>query len=240
MQTKQDHAYRELGRRIKSGEMLPGQRIVVSRLAQEIGTSAIPIREALLRLEADGLVESTPHVGAVVCHITGQMIERTLETLAVLEGYATRLAADRASEIEPHLLELNGAMRAAAEREQWGDFSTANRAFHFAIYGVVSNTVLTKAIEDLWSQLDTYLSAAAFYLMPDRALGSVEEHARIIEALARPDGDPDALEALARNHKFNTAKRLRPNQQRDQSGVEFAIDGPSTAAEQGSSPSRRG
>lgn len=222
MQTKQDHAYNALKRRITRGDMLPGQRVVVNRFAHEIGTSAIPVREALLRLEAEGLVEITPHVGAVVSHITGQMIERTLETLAVMEGYATRVAADHAGAILEDLEGRHLEMQAAAEREDWEAFSEANRRFHFAIYGVVSNGVLTKAIEDLWAQLDTYLSAAAFYLMPDRALGSVEEHGRILASLKDPHRDPDELEALARQHKFNTAKRLRPDGAREREGVAFS------------------
>src|SRR6056297_2521187 len=206
MQTKQDHAYRTLKDQITRGVLLPGQRIVVNRFAQEIGTSAIPVREALLRLEAEGLVEITPHVGAVVTHITGKMIEMTLETLAVMEGYATRVATEHAADLVPSLESLNEAMTRAAKRGDWAAFSLKNRAFHFAIYDAVDNTVLTKTIEDLWSQLDSYLNAAAFYLMPDRALGSVAEHGRIIAALKDETPDPVLVERLARVHKLNTAK----------------------------------
>lgn len=222
MQTKQDHAYQILKRRITQGGLLPGQRIVVNRMAEEIGTSAIPVREALLRLEAEGLVEITPHVGAVVTLVTGKKIEMTLETLAVMEGYATRMAADRAETILPELRRCQARMREAAESGDWDAFSTANRRFHFAIYAVVDNKVLTKTIEDLWTQLDSYLSASAFYLMPDRALGSVAEHDRILAEFAAPDIDPGALEHVARAHKFNTAKRLRPTGNEDASGVRFS------------------
>ncbi len=223
MQTKQDHAYQILKRRITQGSLLPGQRIVVNRMAEEIGTSAIPVREALLRLEAEGLVDITPHVGAVVTLVTSQKIEMTLETLAVMEGYATRRAAGRAEEILPELHRLQAEMRDATGRGDWEVFSSANRRFHFAMYAAVDNKVLTKTIEDLWTQLDSYLSASAFYLMPDRALGSVEEHDRILAELAAPDIDPNALEELARTHKFNTAKRLRPTGNEDASGVRFSL-----------------
>lgn len=226
MQTKQDHAYRTLKDQIARGVLLPGQRIVVNRFAQQIGTSAIPVREALLRLDAEGLVDITPHVGAVVTHITGKMIEMTLETLAVMEGYATRAAADHAADVVPTLERLHEAMTRAAKREDWASFSRKNREFHFAIYEAVDNTVLTKTIEDLWSQLDSYLNAAAFYLMPDRALGSVEEHGRIIAALRAAEPDLDEIEALAREHKLNTAKRLRPAAASDaDGGVHFSTAG---------------
>lgn len=223
METKQEHAYRVLREQIAHGIVLPGQRLIVNRLANEIGTSAVPVREALLRLEAEGLVTITPHVGAVVIHITGEMIEMTLESLAVLEGYATRVAAARAADILPALTRHHEAMRVFAADEDWERFSLENREFHFAIYGAVDNTVLTKTIGELWSQLDTYLSASAFYLMPDRAMTSVEEHGRIIALLRDPHRDLDELEAVARDHKFSTAKRLHTLKDVTSTGVRFPV-----------------
>lgn len=223
MQTKQDHAYALLKESILDGTLLPGQRIVVNRFAQQIGTSAIPVREALLRLDAEGLVEITPHVGAVVTHITGEKIVTTLETLAVMEGYATRLAAGRVGPVLDELEALQARMRTAAESEDWDDFSRANRAFHFTIYSVVDNDVLVGTIEGLWSQLDSYLSAAAFFLIPDRAMGSLEEHARILHGLRDPSADLGALEDAARTHKMNTASRLKPaHRDQDVAGVHFS------------------
>jgi DNA-binding GntR family transcriptional regulator len=227
MQTKQDYAYQVLKHQIAAGGLLPGQRIVVNRFAQQIGTSAIPVREALLRLEAEGLVTITPHIGAVVTLITGPMIEMTLETLAVTEGYATRLAMSHAKEIVAGLQGHNLTMERAVADEDWELFSKENRAFHFAIYAAVENAVLVKTITDLWAQLDTYLSASSFYLMPDRASGSVAEHARMIEMFRDADTDPAALEALAREHKLNTARRLRPHLD----GTEPAIRFPAVPAE---------
>ena len=223
MQTKQDYAYHVLKDHIAQGLLLPGQRIIVNRFANEIGTSAVPVREALLRLEAEGLVTITPHVGAVVTHITGERIEMTLEALAVLEGYATRVAAARADEILPELSRHHHDMEAAARADDWDTFSSENRAFHFLIYTVVDNVVVTKAIRELWSQLDTCLSASAFYLMPDRALTSVAEHTQILAMLSDPLTDLDALEAAARVHKQNTAKRLHTLKDGTQPMVRFAV-----------------
>jgi DNA-binding GntR family transcriptional regulator len=219
MQTKQGYAYQVLKERILQGEMLPGERIVANRFAQEIGTSAIPVREALLRLEAERLVDITPHIGAVVTLITGRTVERTLEALAVMEGYVTRLAAPCDQEALDELTRLNGAMIEAIGNEDWDLFSSSNRAFHSAIYDAADNEVLTDPIADLWNQLDSYLSAAAFHLMPDRAPGSVEEHAEIIALLGRPDADLTTLEMLARRHKLDTARRLQPVFRRDQTEI---------------------
>lgn len=215
MQTKQDYAYQLLKDAIINGTLLPGKRIVANRFAQEIGISAIPVREALLRLEAEGLVHITPHIGAVVTLITGKTIQRTLETLALAEGYATRLAAPHAEAVIEGLKRHNLAMDAAIRREDWETFSAENRHFHTLICSVVDNSVLIKTITDLWNQLDTYLSTAAFYLMPDRASPSVEEHAEIIALLSAADPDLTALEMLARQHKLNTARRLQALGDRD-------------------------
>ena len=208
MQTKQDYAYQVIKERITGGDLLPGQRIVVNRLAQDIGTSAIPVREALLRLESEGLVNLTPHIGAVVSLITGETIEKTLVSMAVLEGYATRLALPRAPEIMETLQKHDATMVKAIVDEDWDAFSSGNRSFHFSIYEVCDNDVLVNAIRSLWGQLDSYLSAAAFYLMPDRAQGSINEHHHIMELLRDPATDPLALELAAREHKIATARRL--------------------------------
>lgn len=215
MQTKQGYAYQVLKERILGGTMLPGERIVANRFAQEIGTSAIPVREALLRLEAERLVDITPHIGAVVTLVTERMVERTLEALAVMEGYATRLATSCDQGVVDDLTRLNEAMADAIDNEDWDRFSSHNRAFHSTIYSAADNEVISKTIADLWNQLDTYLSAAAFHLMPDRAPGSVEEHAEIIALLSAPETDLTRLEMLAREHKLKTARRLRPLIDRD-------------------------
>ena len=208
IETKQDYAYRVMKERISSGVLLPGQRIVVNRVANDIGTSAIPVREALVRLESERLVTIRPHIGAIVALITKTTVLETLENLAVLEGYATRLAHQRAPEILAELEAADAAMLAAIAEEDWETFSARNRSFHFTIYGVCGNAVLVDTITNLWAQLDTYLSGDAFNLMPDRATGSIAEHEQIVRMLADGDTDHMHLELLARKHKLNTAKRL--------------------------------
>jgi DNA-binding GntR family transcriptional regulator len=207
-ETKQDYAYRVIKELIVSGALLPGQRIVVDRMAAEIGTSAIPVREALVRLETERLVNIKPHIGAVVALITPDRVRNIIESVAVLEGYATALAHPRISDVLPRLDAFTATMERASESEEWERFSDANRAFHFAIYEVCDNDVLVQTIEQLWAQLDSYLSTAPFTLMPDRAKGSTAEHRAIIALLASSEVDLVALEAIARHHKMNTAKRL--------------------------------
>lgn len=208
VETKQDYAYRVLKEQISSGALLPGQRIIVNRVANDIGTSAIPVREALFRLESERLVTIRPHIGAIVALVTKRTVIETLENLAVLEGYATRLALPRAHEIGDALHAADADMLAAIEEEDWAAVSAHNRSFHFTIYGVCGNAILIDTITALWAQLDSFMSGDAFNLMPDRARGSVAEHEQIVRALQDPASDPMHVELLARTHKLTTVKRL--------------------------------
>ncbi len=208
VETKQDFAYRFLKEKIAEGVLLPGQRIIVSRIAKEIGTSVIPIREALVRLEAERLIDSKPHIGAVVALATKTMVLDTLEGLAVLEGYATQLAWDNAGKVVPSLRETNDLMSKAFHAKDWEGFTRHNRAFHLAITEASGNEALIHTINGLLRQLDSYLSGAAFNLMPDRAGSSIEEHERIIELLLAAEPDREELERTARQHKLATVERL--------------------------------
>jgi len=207
-ETKQDYAYQVIKDLIVSGALLPGQRIVVDRLASEIGTSAIPVREALVRLEGERLVTIKPHAGAIVALITPDLVRKIIESVAVLEGYATALAHPRIETALAHLDAHTTTMERAISDEDWEAFSDANRSFHFAIYAVCDNDVLVDTITQLWTLLDSYLSSAAFTLIPDRAGGSVAEHRAILALLNDPAADLVELEGVARQHKMNTARRL--------------------------------
>lgn len=207
-QTKQEMAYRFLKQQIVSGHILPGQRIVTSQIAQEIGTSGMPVREALFKLQSEKLVEMTPHVGAVVALTTSEDIVSVLEPLAVLEAYATRMALPITSGIEKQLRSLDAKMKKALAEEQWDKFSFYNREFHFLIYSQCSNPSLVETIQGLWSRLDSYLSATSFYLIPQRAKGSLSDHEQIVQMLADPATEPLQLELFAREHKLNTAKHF--------------------------------
>ncbi|MEX2540735.1 MAG: GntR family transcriptional regulator [Trueperaceae bacterium] len=205
-QTKQEMAYRFLKQKIVSRQILPGQRIVTSQIAQEIGTSGMPVREALFKLQSEKLVEMTPHVGAVVALTTSDDIVSVLEPLAVLEAYATRLALPIAPTVEKQLRNLDTKMKKALAEEHWDRFSLHNREFHFLIYAQCRNASLVETIQALWSRLDSYLSTTSFYLIPQRAQGSLSDHEQIVQMLANAATDPLEIELFAREHKLNTAR----------------------------------
>src|SRR5690606_27656832 len=115
--TKKDLAYDFIKRRIFEKRLLPGQRITASQVAEEIGTSVLPVREALLSLEAERLVTITPYVGAVVAWVAPQEIAEVISVLAVLEGYATGLASTNAASFLGALPGINDRLRTAVRQE---------------------------------------------------------------------------------------------------------------------------
>src|ERR671923_1464401 len=109
--TKQERVYRAIRERILSGAYGPGFRVVIDALAEEFAVSALPVREAIRRLEAEGLVIFRPNAGAQVAPAEPGMFDEEMTVLAVLEGYATAVAATELGEEEiARLTELTDKM----------------------------------------------------------------------------------------------------------------------------------
>lgn len=211
--TKRDQAYRHIKGEILEGRLLPGQRIVLSQVASTLGMSAVPVREALFQLSNEHLVAFTPHVGAIVAIVNLDTLVRLIEPLAVLEGYASRLAR-HSSYLESMLDDLrmqNDAMRRHLAEEDWVGVGRANKAFHFVLYEACGNDVLCSSIRDLWVRLDAHLGLWSFHLIPKRAQASVRDHEEIIAMLSDPGSDDLAIEIFAREHKLETARTFASN-----------------------------
>jgi len=205
MNSKQELAYQTIRARIIDGAYGPGYRIVIDEVARELGVSPIPVREAVRRLEAEGLITYTRHAGARVIAIDERQYVDTLATLAVLEGYATALAAPRLDERDlAELHRLTGEMRAALDRGDLLRYGTLNRAYHEAIYRRCPNDYLTDQIRAAWARLDS-MRHSIFVLLPERARASIVDHERINVLLA--SGAPAAeIERVVRQHKLATAE----------------------------------
>lgn len=206
--TKKDLAYDFIKRRILEKRLLPGQRITASQIAEEIGTSVLPVREALLSLEAERLVSITPYVGAVVAWVSPAEVLEVISLLAVLEGYATSRAAGRSRQLARQLPAINQKLRAAMQQEMWSWFIDLNREFHFTIFEAAGNGVLLENIRVFWSQLDTMLATTSFHLVPNRAEEDLNEHEELIRLVTDPQPDPLAIELVARAHRMRTAAYL--------------------------------
>jgi DNA-binding GntR family transcriptional regulator len=206
--TKQERVYQAIRERILSGAYSPGYRVVIDALADEFNVSALPVREAIRRLEAEGLVIFRPNAGAQVAPADpGQFIERT-DVLAVLEGYATALAAPHIDEAGIANLEaINAEMVEAMERLDSVKFGRLNHDFHAFICERCPNAVLVDMLRDVTRQLDA-IRRTVFVHIPYRGAASVAEHRNLI-ALIREGAPAAKIEAAARNHKLTTLETFR-------------------------------
>jgi DNA-binding GntR family transcriptional regulator len=206
--TKQERAYRTIRERILSGAYGPGYRVVIDTLATELEVSAVPVREAIRRLEAEGLIVYRPNAGAQVAPAEPGLYDEELTVLAVLEGYATALAA---AEMGPDdittLKAINARMVEAMERIDALSFGKLNLEFHAAVYARCPNPSLVELLQDVGRRLDA-IRRTVFVHIPYRGSASIEEHEGLI-ALIEQHAPFAEIEGAARNHKLNTAESFR-------------------------------
>jgi DNA-binding GntR family transcriptional regulator len=202
---KKQLAYDFMKSRIIEGHYAPGQRIVINQLVKELSTSAIPIREAVRQLEAEGLVEYQDNIGPVVTPINENEYVETLSVLAVMEGYATALAHESfPKEKIAELVSLNEKMKEALEDFDFEEFGKLNRKFHNLTYDFCPNKYLVESIRKTWERLDS-IRVTGSTVHPKRAKESIHEHEQIITLLDN-DADFAVIEAAVRKHKLNTAE----------------------------------
>lgn len=204
--TMKEIAYDAIREAILSGRFPPGQRLVADELAQEFGTSRMPVREALQRLENAGLVSITPHRGAVVSELSEQEIVEVYHIRAVLEGLAARLAAPRLSPADYDRLnalidDMASTSTAEPDLEQ---LLRGNRDLHEIIWQAAQAPRLHELLENLYDASRRFRNISI--LLPGRLDQIVGEHRRIVRALAA--GDPAAAERFANEHHEITAQRL--------------------------------
>jgi DNA-binding GntR family transcriptional regulator len=201
--TKQERVYQAVRERILSGAYGPGYRVVIDALAEEFEISALPVREAIRRLEAEGLVIYRPNAGAQVAPADPGEFDEQMTILALLEGYATALAAPHLGRAGlKRLGEINGQMVAAADRLDSLEFGRLNQAFHSYIYEHCPNPALVSMLRDVARRLDA-IRRTVFVQIPYRGSQSVAEHAELIDLIAK-GATPAKLEAKARAHKLHT------------------------------------
>lgn len=181
-------ALREL---IITGELEPGTPLRQRDLAIRFGVSPTPVREALSRLEAEGLVHHDLHRGAIVVEGTADADEEGYKVRAALEAFAARAAAAR---ITPEGLDRLQALHEefAAAPADSPALADLNRRFHFAIYEASGSPVLLALLRLLWHSL----RQSPQVLSPQRE--SIPQHAAIVEALRSHDAD--RAERLMRDH----------------------------------------
>jgi DNA-binding GntR family transcriptional regulator len=204
--TKNVAVYNKLRQSIIKGKLKPGQKVVMAELAKAFGLSETPVREAIRRLESEGYIDFTPHMGAIVTKIDeGELVEIYLIRIA-LEELATRLASPHITEKDINFLnKKNREMEIAIQQGRYEILAGINKLFHLRIYKAAPFPRLYKMICDLWDTFERWPSV--FSYVPERAAASVEEHKKIIQALRA--GDMDQADRLIKEQKERTLEALQ-------------------------------
>lgn len=192
-----DWVTEELREAIIELRLRPGDPLREAALAQQLGVSKTPLREAFARLEQEGLVETTSFKGAVVTGYSERDLNEIYELRALLEGAAARAAAERStSETLGALSDLVVRSRELREAGDLGGLAGLLEEFDVLVYAQVANERIGALIENLRAHLTRIgkLTEA----IPGRVEASVEEHAAIVDALVARD--PDEAERSMRVH----------------------------------------
>lgn len=225
-----DTVTERLRREILSGEIEPGGRIRVGELERRFGVSHIPIREALRRLEAEGLVVTSPQRATLVAGIALEDLAGLYDLRRIVEVPVVERAAGTATDDD---VETAAQALAALERAAPGsdDFWLAHRSFHWSLMAPGTTAWVQRVLEQLWQSAERYvrLTASAFGTTEE----AMREHRRMLELFEERDGA--ALAELLRQHLNRTELVLREGYlalraSRGEAGFEVDGSGPSEPA----------
>lgn len=205
-----DVVFNTLRRAILTGELKPGERLMEIHLANRLGVSRTPIREAIRKLELEGLVTMIPRRGAEVAQITEKSLQDVLEVRRALDAFSVELACDRIS--EEALTALGSACEAFAMATKTKDtkkMAEADVALHDIIVRAADNSRLVSLVNNLSEQMYRYRFE---YLKDASAHGQlIEEHRVIYESIRKKDKKTAAETAKLHidNQEQSIMKQLR-------------------------------
>ncbi|MGV6873063.1 GntR family transcriptional regulator [Pseudochelatococcus sp. B33] len=199
-----DHVYQVLLGQLMSLEMSPGERLTIDNLAREFGVSHTPLREALGRLEAKGLVIKTHLIGyRVAPQLDRAQFEELFDFRLLLEPASAALAAARITPKNVSALESIMQLPSKPDSKyHYRDFATRDAEFHEQIALLSGNTL----IHDSLSRLHTHIHIFRLYSHGRTAQEALAEHERILEAFRA--NDPAAAEAAMREHIEKSRDRV--------------------------------
>jgi DNA-binding GntR family transcriptional regulator len=181
-------AFRELRDGILSGSLAPGARLHIEVLARDLSMSPMPVREAIRRLDALGLVEQVPHRGARVSDVSVDDLREVYQARFAVEALAVKLAVERWADTTAERAAASLSRTVQAEREN--DFAgswAADYDFHFALYGAAGSPWLVRLITPLWETSERYRRLAQ---SPSRDFSErYTEHMSILDACILRDPD---------------------------------------------------
>lgn len=204
-QTMADTATAALRELIMSGELPEGSALRQDGLAERLGVSRTPLREAITRLDGEGLVRTDRHRGAVVRKPSAAELTEVYEIRELLECHAGHLAADRVTDAAvEHLRTLLAQFEVAASADEWAQL---NSRFHNDVYALAERAQLSALIATMRNRSEFYIRVLVS--TPGRSQEAEEDHRQILDALERRDAR--AVEETVRTHLRNTVAAVKQN-----------------------------
>ena len=186
--TAQEAVLAELRRMLVTGELAPGSPVRQEALAERLGVSRVPLREALKVLEGEGQVVYAAHRGYVVAELSVDDLVEVYRLRELLEAEAVRRAVEQLTDDD--VAALHAAASEVDVADRTGDvalITAANRRFHFLLFDLAGMPRLTRTLRQLWDATDVYRSV---YFAERANRGRIhDEHLALVDALARRDAE---------------------------------------------------
>lgn len=214
--TLKQHAYENILKRLESGQLKPGARLSDNELSQELGVSRSPVREAILQLAGEGLIEQRPRLGAFVRFPDREELVELFEARSALESFAAGWAAERRSKRDLNkLIKLTKEMHDIADRcresnepicdsELTSQFLKVDYQAHMIVLEMANNSKVTQMIR-VWRILSRAFSLAAIQHEIEVIVHTLQQHEAIVEAIADEDAER-AKQAMASHLEYACAR----------------------------------
>ncbi len=205
--------YRALKTEIIKGSLKPGTKLSEGKIAEQMGVSRTPVREALKELAAEGFVKMNPNQAVVVSNASVEDVQEVLQIRGVLEGLAARLATKMISEEEIKELEkYQKQMEYYTKKDDVLAFSEMDAEFHELILNVCGNNRLIQIRKNLSDQAHRYRIRSLS--VPGRLKYSLKEHQEIVEALKRKNAEQ--ADRLSQKHIENVLANILAHKEKEE------------------------
>ncbi|OGO79202.1 MAG: GntR family transcriptional regulator [Clostridiales bacterium GWB2_37_7] len=190
---------------IISGDLKPGERLMEVQMAEALGVSRTPVREAIRKLELEGLVIMLPRKGAFIADLSVKDLTEVMEIRASLEGLAAGLAAIRIDQEEIEELEIKALkFHKSIENDDVEELILMDLEFHDAIFRASRNDRLIQLNNNLREQVQRFREI--YHKKVNKSKETSKEHYEMVEAISNRDSDK--AEKLARRHIENAEKSI--------------------------------
>lgn len=203
-----ERAYQHVKHGVLRGSLDGGELIAEGHIADALGISRTPVREAFLRLEAEGLLRLYPKRGALIVPVSAAEVDDVVEARLLIERFAASkvVASGAAPEVAQQMREVLARQGEAIDRGDLDTFNDLDRDFHAALVDAAGNRIISKQYDGLRDR-QLRMGVAALQRRPERLRQIVAEHERICDLLAA--GDTGGLEAHLDTHVGRTGAMAR-------------------------------